>query len=65
MCTEAALSAIRRSVPEIYESNAKLLIDPKDISVTKHDFLASMNSMLMCFLYIVRFLTWHRNRFLY
>ncbi len=50
MCTEAALSAIRRSVPEIYESKDKLLIDPKDITVTKEDFLTSMNSTFVFWL---------------
>ena len=46
MCTEAALCAIRRSVPEIYDSRDKLLIKPSDIRVEKRDFLASMKSMI-------------------
>ena len=47
MCTEAALCAIRRSFPEIYDSREKLLIDPKEIHVEKNDFVVAMKSI--CF----------------
>lgn len=47
MCTEAALCAIRRSVPEIYDSKEKLLVKPEDIKVSKLDFLSAMKSELI------------------
>jgi SpoVK/Ycf46/Vps4 family AAA+-type ATPase len=44
LCTEAALNAVRRSFPEIYDSAHKLQISLEDVKVTKDDFSASMKS---------------------
>ncbi|KAL1925618.1 uncharacterized protein VTP21DRAFT_501 [Calcarisporiella thermophila] len=41
LCTEAALRAIHRRYPQIYESPEKLLIDSNAIRVRQHDFLVS------------------------
>ncbi|KAJ3100961.1 ATPase AAA domain-containing protein 2 [Phlyctochytrium bullatum] len=46
LCTEAALCAVRRSYPEIYESGQKLQIAMEDIKVIKEDFLKSMKSII-------------------
>lgn len=45
LCTEAALSALRRRYPQIYESNDKLLIDVNSIEVMKKDFIKAMKSI--------------------
>jgi SpoVK/Ycf46/Vps4 family AAA+-type ATPase len=39
LCTEAALQALRRSYPQIYDSAEKLLIDVHSIQVTRQDFV--------------------------
>ncbi|ORY47267.1 AAA-domain-containing protein [Rhizoclosmatium globosum] len=46
LCTEAALNAVRRSYPEIYESGHKLQIDTNDILVTAEDFAKSMKNII-------------------
>ncbi|KAI8616484.1 hypothetical protein BC830DRAFT_1117762 [Chytriomyces sp. MP71] len=46
LCTEAALNAVQRSFPEIYESSHKLEIDTKDIVVTAEDFAKSMKRII-------------------
>ncbi|KAF9318847.1 ATPase AAA domain-containing protein 2B [Podila horticola] len=45
LCTEAALKAIRRHYPQIYESNEKLLIDASSIVVEEVDMLKSAKSL--------------------
>ncbi|KAG0360308.1 ATPase AAA domain-containing protein 2B [Podila minutissima] len=45
LCTEAALKAIRRRYPQIYESNEKLLIDASSIVVEEVDMLKSAKSL--------------------
>uniref|UniRef100_A0A6B2KXG9 Bromo domain-containing protein n=1 Tax=Arcella intermedia TaxID=1963864 RepID=A0A6B2KXG9_9EUKA len=45
LCTEASLKALRRLFPQIYETNAKLLIDPKSIQVDLSDWLDAMASI--------------------
>lgn len=45
LCTEAALNAVQRQYPQIYNSNEKLLIDPKKIEVTPKDFMISIKKM--------------------
>ncbi|KAG0380541.1 hypothetical protein BGX24_007571 [Mortierella sp. AD032] len=46
LCTEAALKAIRRRYPQIYESNEKLLIDTASIVVEEVDMLKSAKAMV-------------------
>ena len=41
LCTEASLQALRRSYPQIYESDDKLLINPERVNACKADFLAA------------------------
>jgi len=45
LCTEAALKAIRRRYPQIYESNDKLLIDASSIVVEEVDMLKSAKAL--------------------
>ncbi|KAG0267154.1 ATPase AAA domain-containing protein 2B [Mortierella polycephala] len=45
LCTEAALKAIRRRYPQIYESNEKLQIDASTIVVEEIDMLKSAKSL--------------------
>ncbi len=44
LCTEAALNAVQRQYPQIYQSSEKLLIDPAKINVQARDFMRSMKS---------------------
>lgn len=44
LCTEAALSAVRRTYPQIYESNQKLAINSHNIHVTPNDFTKCLSS---------------------
>ncbi|KAJ5092193.1 AAA family ATPase [Penicillium alfredii] len=46
LCTEAALNAVQRKYPQIYQSNKKLLIDPKKINVTPKDFMLAIKKMV-------------------
>ena len=41
LCTEASLHALRRSYPQIYEADEKLLVDPKTVHVGEEDFEAA------------------------
>jgi hypothetical protein len=41
LCTEASLHALRRSYPQIYEADEKLLVDPKAVHVGEKDFEAA------------------------
>jgi len=45
LCTEAALNAIQRRYPQIYQSNDRLLLNPETIGVTFRDFMISIKSM--------------------
>ncbi|KAF9917402.1 ATPase AAA domain-containing protein 2B [Lobosporangium transversale] len=45
LCTEAALRAIRRRYPQIYESNEKLQIDASTITVEEIDVLKSAKAL--------------------
>ncbi|KAI9592542.1 hypothetical protein BDF19DRAFT_388255, partial [Syncephalis fuscata] len=46
LSTEAALRAIRRRYPQIYNSQHKLLLDPRSVNVTEIDFVAAMKGKL-------------------
>ncbi|KAL4888701.1 hypothetical protein BDV59DRAFT_136861 [Aspergillus ambiguus] len=46
LCTEAALNAVQRRYPQIYKSDKKLLIDPKQIDVTPKDFMLAIKKMV-------------------
>ncbi|KAF9158199.1 ATPase AAA domain-containing protein 2B [Actinomortierella ambigua] len=46
LCTEAALKAIRRQYPQIYESTEKLQIDVSKIIVEEVDLLKSANALV-------------------
>lgn len=46
LCTEAALNAVQRRYPQIYQSNEKLQIDPTSISVSAKDFMISINKVV-------------------
>ncbi|KAE8408794.1 hypothetical protein BDV37DRAFT_278799 [Aspergillus pseudonomiae] len=46
LCTEAALNAVQRRYPQIYKSDKKLLIDPKNINVTPKDFMLAIKKMV-------------------
>ncbi|BAE65529.1 unnamed protein product [Aspergillus oryzae RIB40] len=46
LCTEAALNAVQRRYPQIYKSDKKLLIDPKNIDVTPKDFMLAIKKMV-------------------
>lgn len=41
LCTEAALHAVRRCYPQIYDSDDKLLVEPGAVVVQRQDFLAA------------------------
>ncbi len=41
LCAEAALAALRRCYPQVYASEARLLLDPAAVSVTAADFAAA------------------------
>ena len=46
LCTEAALNAVQGTYPQIYSSERKLLIDPKNIKVLAKDFMISVGKMI-------------------
>ncbi|KAJ3072638.1 ATPase AAA domain-containing protein 2 [Podochytrium sp. JEL0797] len=46
LCTEAALNAVRRLYPEIYESAHKLRIEMGEVVVTAEDFAKSMKHIV-------------------
>lgn len=46
LCTEAALNAVQRRYPQIYKSDKKLLIDPKQIDVTPKDFMLAIKKIV-------------------
>lgn len=46
LCTEAALLALRRRYPQIYQSSEKLQIDVASISINAQDFQLAMHSII-------------------
>lgn len=46
LCTEAALLALRRRYPQIYQSPEKLQIDVASISINAQDFQLAMHSII-------------------
>ena len=45
LCTEAAMRALRRRYPQIYESSHKLLIKHEDVMVLRKDFADAMRAL--------------------
>ena len=45
LCTEASLVALRRSFPQIYGSEDKLVVDPAAVQVLRRDFDAALRSI--------------------
>ncbi|KAG1724920.1 AAA-domain-containing protein [Suillus lakei] len=46
LCTEAALNAIQRRYPQIYQSTDRLLLKPETIGVTFRDFMISIKKLV-------------------
>ncbi|KAI6033449.1 AAA-domain-containing protein [Pisolithus microcarpus] len=46
LCTEAALNAIQRRYPQIYQSNDRLLLKPESIGVTLRDFMIAIPKLV-------------------
>ncbi|KAI6106156.1 AAA-domain-containing protein [Pisolithus croceorrhizus] len=46
LCTEAALNAIQRRYPQIYQSNDRLLLKPESICVTLRDFMIAIPKLV-------------------
>ncbi|KAL0128837.1 hypothetical protein PUN28_003901 [Cardiocondyla obscurior] len=46
LCTEAVLQGLRRTYPQIYKTNDRLLLDPERVEVKKRDFMQA-GSMLV------------------
>lgn len=46
LCTEAALNAVQRKYPQIYKSDKKLVIDPKNIDVAPKDFMLAIKKIV-------------------
>ena len=46
LCTEAALSCIQRTFPQIYKSEEKLVVDPKRLKVTTRDFMGALDKIV-------------------
>ncbi|KAG5330467.1 ATAD2 protein, partial [Acromyrmex heyeri] len=46
LCTEAVLQGLRRTYPQIYMTNDRLLLDPERVEVKKRDFMQA-NAMLI------------------
>ncbi|KAI8471874.1 MAG: hypothetical protein J3K34DRAFT_505681 [Monoraphidium minutum] len=45
LCTEAALAALRRRYPQIYESDDKLLVAPDAVAIGREDFMAAHSAV--------------------
>lgn len=45
LCTEASLHALRRSYPQIYDADEKMLIDPRRVAVERRDFMAALDAI--------------------
>lgn len=48
LCAEAALVSLRRSYPQVYESNTRLTLDPSQLVVRRGDFAAALNKIVPC-----------------
>ena len=46
LCTEAAVHALRRRYPQIYESDERLAIDPKQVTPNRIDFRAALAAIV-------------------
>ena len=46
LCTEAALRALRRRYPQIYETQDKLQIDVTSVNINASDFYGAMKSIV-------------------
>ncbi|KAE8232962.1 hypothetical protein CF326_g2005 [Tilletia indica] len=46
LCTEAALNAVQRRYPQIYNTNERLLLKPETIHVDAKDFMMSVNKVV-------------------
>ncbi|THH29570.1 hypothetical protein EUX98_g4627 [Antrodiella citrinella] len=46
LCTEAALNAVQRRYPQIYQSTERLLLDPTTINVELRDFMISVRKLI-------------------
>lgn len=46
LCSEAAIRALRRRYPQIYESKDKLMIDVDEVKITTRDFLSAMKEIV-------------------
>jgi len=46
LCREAFMNSIRRTFPQIYESDVKLKIDPSQLSVTDADFETALSEIV-------------------
>lgn len=46
LCTEAALNAIQRRYPQIYQTTERLLLQPETIQVDAKDFMMSVNKIV-------------------
>lgn len=46
LCTEAALRSIKRSYPQIYDLDQKLVVDPEKIVVTEADFMGALDRIV-------------------
>ncbi|SCU86641.1 LANO_0C08702g1_1 [Lachancea nothofagi CBS 11611] len=46
LCTEAALVSIQRKLPQIYQSDTKLSIDPSTVNVKARDFMAALEKIV-------------------
>ncbi|XP_049876292.1 ATPase family AAA domain-containing protein 2-like isoform X2 [Pectinophora gossypiella] len=46
LCSEAVLKALRRVYPQVYESEHALIIDTKNVEVTKQDMVEAMRSLV-------------------
>lgn len=47
LCTEAALNAVQRRYPQIYQSTDRLLLQPESIDVELRDFMIAIKSLLL------------------
>ena len=46
LCSEAALVALRRAYPHVYDSSARLTLDPNRLVLGKGDFAAALNKVI-------------------
>ncbi|MBW0501045.1 hypothetical protein O181_040760 [Austropuccinia psidii MF-1] len=46
LCTEAALNAVQRKYPQIYKTNKRLVIEPKEIDIIARDFTLAQKRLI-------------------